>query len=469
MNGFCKFNLDKRILKSIENMGYEKPSKVQDETIPVLLKGEDLVVKAQTGSGKTGAFSIPIIESIDIENNKVAALILTPTRELAVQVKEETKNLGLYKKIKVTALYGKQPMKIQERELNQRVHIVVGTPGRTIDHIKKGTLDISNISYLVIDEADEMLNMGFIEQVEDIINLLPKKRQTLMFSATFSEEIKGITNKYMKNPKLIEINPEKLTVDKINQVYYEIKEEEKLKLLKNLFKIKEINQGIIFCRTKKNVALLYSNLKNNGYSVCQLHGDMEQRERLDALNDFKTGKYRFIVATDVASRGIDASGVTHVINYDIPLELEAYVHRIGRTGRAGSTGEAITFVTPYEEKFLKAIEEYINYKIKKMLPPTEEELSKCTTKISKTIVKKDTPSFEVIKVKINGGKKNKVRRGDIVGALAKDIGIPGDSIGVIDIFDYYSTVDILNGYGNDLVKEGKIKIKKEFIRLSKIQ
>lgn len=468
MNGFYKFNLDKRILKSIENMGYENPSKVQEETIPKLLEGKDLIVKAQTGSGKTAAFAIPIIENIDIENNKVAALILTPTRELAVQVKEEITNLGIYKKIKVAAIYGKQPMKVQERELNQRVHIVVGTPGRTMDHIKKGNLDISNISYLVIDEADEMLNMGFIEQVEEIINLLPKNRQTLMFSATFSEEIKNLTKKHMKSPDIIEINPEKLTVDNINQVYYEVKEEKKIDLLKDLFKIKEINQGIIFCRTKKNVALLYSNLKGNEYSVCQIHGDMEQRDRLEALNAFKSGEYMFIVATDVAARGIDASGVTHVINYDIPLELEAYVHRIGRTGRAGSEGEAITFVTPYEEKFLRAIEEFIDHKITKAMAPTKEELSKCISRKTTEIIKKEGPSFEVIKVKINGGKKNKVRRGDIVGALAKDIGIPGDSIGVIDIFDYYSTVDILNGYGKELIKKGEIKIKKDFIRVSKV-
>ncbi|MFX0547695.1 DEAD/DEAH box helicase [Hathewaya histolytica] len=467
MNRFEEFNLDKKILKSIQDIGYKNPSEVQIKAIPGILAGKDLIVKSQTGSGKTAAFSIPIIENIEIEKNEIQALILTPTRELAVQVMDEINSLGLYKKVRAISLYGKQPMKVQRNQLSQRVHIAVGTPGRVMDHIEKGNLHINNIKYFVIDEADEMLNMGFIEQVEDIINTLPKNRQTLMFSATFSEEIKKIVKYHMINPEIVEINSEKLTVDKINQLYYEVREEDKIRLLKDIFKLKEINQGIIFCRTKKNVTSLFLDLKKEGYSICEIHGDMEQKDRLKALKDFKEGRYVFIVATDVASRGIDVSGVTHVINYDIPLELEAYVHRIGRTGRAGNKGEAITFVTPYEQKFLKGIEEFINYNIPKELPPSKEELEKANNTIQKRVIKKNTPSFEVVKITISSGKKKKTRRGDIVGVLAKDIGIPADSIGVIDIFDNYSNVDILNGFVEKVLKNKEINIKGKPVKLYK--
>lgn len=467
MHKFEDFNLDKNLLKAIKNMGYEKPSEVQENVIPLVLKDEDVIVKSQTGSGKTAAFAIPIIENIDIEKNAVQALILTPTRELAVQINEDFGTLGLYKKIKSVPVFGKQPVSLQKTQLKQRVHVVVGTPGRTLDHIESGNLDLSEVKYLVIDEADEMLNMGFIEQVESIICKIHTERQTLMFSATLAEEIKVLIKKHMKNPKIVEIEAKTLTVDKINQVYYEIAEDRKFGLLRDLVKINDINQCIVFCRTKKNVAEVYTKMKGRGYSVCELHGDMQQSDRLDTLKQFKNGEFTFIVATDVAARGIDMSGVTHVINYDIPLELEAYVHRIGRTGRAGRKGEAITFVTPYEEKFLEAIEEFINMNITKAIHPTKEEIEKIPEKQIKTVVKKTTVGSDVIKVYIAGGKRKKIRRGDIVGTIINSCNVPADSIGIIDIFDNYSYVDILNGYGKDVIKNKELPIKGKPMSISK--
>lgn len=464
---FENFNLDKKLIKAIYELGYENPLEVQQKVIPLVLDDMDVIVKSQTGSGKTASFAIPLINKIDVEDNSVQILVLTPTRELAVQIKEEISSLGLYKKIKAVPVYGKEPVGTQRVQLKQRVHVVVGTPGRTMDHINKGNLDVSTIKCLVLDEADEMLNMGFIEQVQDIIKLLPKKRQTLMFSATMSEEIKDITEKYMINPKTVEINSENLTVERINQGYYSIREDEKFKLLRDIIKISNINQCVLFCRTKKNVIDLSEKMKHEGYSICEIHGDMEQKERLQSLNDFKNGKYTFIVATDVAARGIHMEGVTHVINYDIPLELEAYVHRIGRTGRAGKSGEAITFVTPYEERFLHNIEEFIDMKILKLNPPSKEALEECKDRIIETKVESHKVVSNVIKIYIPAGKKKKIRRGDIVGSLSNEYKIPADSIGIIDIFDHFTYVDILNGYGKELIKKKEIKIKGKFIEIEK--
>lgn len=466
---FEELNLNTAIIKALKMMGYENPSDVQEKVIPLALSGADVIVKAQTGSGKTAAFAVPILENIKVEENAVQALILTPTRELAVQVKENFSLLGLYKRVKTVSIYGKQPISFQKTQLAQRVHVVVGTPGRTIDHINQGTLKLDNIKYFIIDEADEMLNMGFIEQVEEIIHKLPSKKQTLMFSATLSEEIQNHIVKYMYSPKQIEITPESLTVDKINQRYYTVSEEEKYTVLQKLIKVEDINQCIIFCRTKKNVSDLSIKMKDSGYNVIEIHGDMLQKDRLTAMKDFKNGKYTFIVATDVASRGIDASGITHVINYDIPLELEAYVHRIGRTGRAGNAGEAITFVTPYEDKFLTSIEDFISMKIPRAEIPKNIDLNTLTKDFSTPVIKStlSTPK-DVVKVYINGGKKKKIRRGDIVGSLVNTGQIPSDSIGVIDIFDNYSHVDILNGYGIKLLKDhSEITIKGKSIKIQK--
>ncbi len=466
---FEDFNLNPSIIKSVKLLGYDTPSPVQAEVIPIALGGKDIIAKAQTGSGKTAAFAIPILENLQLEENAVQALVLTPTRELAVQVAESFSTLGLYKRINAVSIYGKQPMTIQKTKLAQRVHVVVGTPGRTIDHINNGTLNLDHIRYLVIDEADEMLNMGFLDQVETIIKRVPKTRQTLMFSATLSEEIQQHIVTYMKSPQVIQITPKELTVEKINQRCYFVSDNDKYKLLQDLIVVESMEKCILFCRTKKNVIELASRMRASNYSVTEIHGDMLQQDRLKAMKSFKQGEYTFIVATDVASRGIDVTGVSHVINYDIPLELEAYVHRIGRTGRAGNFGEAITFVTPYEDKFLKSIEEFIGLQIPRANAPTEKDLEKAPKILEKPIITKTptTPS-QVLKLYINAGKKKKIRRGDILGALVNSGNIPSESIGVIEVFDNYSHAHILNGDGTKLLKAMKeINLKGKPVKIEK--
>ena len=468
-NNFEKFNLSEDILKSINQLGYTTPSDVQKKVIPEFMNNKDMIVKSQTGSGKTASFGIPLCEKVSWDESKPQALILTPTRELAVQVKEDILNIGRYKRIKPVAVFGKQPFSEQANSLKQRTHIVVGTPGRVIDHLDRGTLDSSKIKYLIIDEADEMLNMGFIEQVETIINAMPKERVTMLFSATVPEEIKALCKKYMRNPINIEIQAQKLITDKIEHKLYRVNGKEKLDALGKLLLSESPKTAVIFCRTKDNVDLAFDYLNKKKYSVGKIHGGMLQKERLEKMNQFKRGEFRILVATDVAARGIDVEGITHVINIDIPMEKEAYVHRIGRTGRAGSSGKAITFVTEYEDKFLNEIFNYIGFKIDESEIPevSKEDRMKAIELLKSKPEAKKQKSKElnkgIIKIYLNGGKKKKIRAGDIVGAISRIDGVNGDDIGIIDVQDMGSYVEILNGKGNKVIsalKEGTIKGKK---------
>jgi len=459
-NTFRKFNINEDIIKTIEKLGYLAPTEVQVKVIPAALESKDIIVKSQTGSGKTAAFGIPICEKVELERNKPQALILTPTRELCVQIKEDISNIGRFKRIRATAIFGKQPFSIQAKELKQRVHVVVGTPGRTMDHIERGTLEIDEIKYLIIDEADEMLNMGFIDQVEAIIKKLPKDRITMLFSATMSKPIEALSQKYMLDPIIIEITPDSLTVDTIDQVVYEVDEEEKYKLLKHLIYVEHPDSCIIFCRTKDNVDKLVRKLSEKGFSCDGLHGGMLQNDRLSAIKRFKQGEFNILVATDVAARGIDIEDVTHIFNYDVPLEKESYVHRIGRTGRAGKDGKAITLVTPFEKRFLREIEDYVGYKITKAEAPSKEEVEVAKITFSETVKVQQKPKAEkgealneeIVKIYINAGKKKKVRPGDIVGAITSIEGITPEHIGIIDIQDNISYVDILDGQGYKVLK-----------------
>ncbi|AWI05137.1 DEAD/DEAH box helicase [Clostridium drakei] len=473
---FEDFRLGQDILKSIKNIGYKKPSKVQQQVIPLILKGKDVIVKSQTGSGKTAAFAIPICEHMEIEENEAQALILTPTRELAVQIKEDISNIGRFKRIRCAAIFGKQPMDTQKKELKQRVHIIVGTPGRTLDHIKRGNMNLENIKFLILDEADEMLNMGFIEEVSEIIENIPVSRQNMLFSATMPEAIENLSKKYMKNPAKIEITPEKLTVDNIEQKCYIIEENNKFSLLRNLLYMENPDTAIVFCRTKNNVDYVTSRMKAEKYSCDKIHGGMLQNERLDTMNSFKRGEFRFLIATDVAARGIDIDNVTHVINYDLPMEKESYIHRIGRTGRAGNKGTAITFSTPNEDRFLSEIEDYIQMEIQKCELPTEKDANEnkeaflSKNKI-KPLKKGKTADLnrEITKIYINAGKKKKIRPGDIVGAISNSTGLSAEVIGVIDIHDTHSYIDILEGNGEKVLKalsEGTIKGKKVKVELA---
>ena len=460
---FEDYQLSNEIVNALEQLGFKSPTEVQSKVIPLVLNKTDLVVKSQTGSGKTASYGIPICELIKWEENKPQALILTPTRELAVQVKEDFTNIGRFKRIKAVAVYGKQPIAIQKTELKQKTHVVVGTPGRVLDHIERGTLSLEQIKYLVIDEADEMLNMGFIDQVEAIIDEMPRNRTTMLFSATIPDEVKNLANQYMKAPTSIEIKATGLTTDKIDHSLFEVEEENKLSLLEDITIVQNPDSCIIFCRTKDRVDTLYDQLADLGYSCDKIHGGMEQDDRLHVMNDFKRGDFRYLIATDVAARGIDIDNITHVVNYDLPLEKESYVHRTGRTGRAGQKGKAITFVTPYEDRFLASIEEYIGFEIPRMTAPTRDEVEhniadfETKMNVEPTIkqAKSEKLNKKIMKLYFNGGKKKKLRAVDFVGTIAKIEGITVQDIGIITILDTVSYVEILNDKGPIVLKKMK--------------
>ena len=469
-NTFKKYNLCDEIIKALDGIGYKHPSDVQSKVIPEVLNGKDIIVKSQTGSGKTAAFGIPLCEKVIWEESKPQVLVLTPTRELAIQVKEELTNIGRFKRIRAVAVFGKQPFSEQTRELKQKTHIVAGTPGRVFDHIDRGTLDISNIRYLVIDEADEMLNMGFIDQVRDIINKLNKKRETMLFSATIPEEILGLCKMYMNNPINIEIKAQKLITDNITHELYKFEEFYKLDNLNKLL-INEVPEtAVIFCKTKENVDKVFENLNKKGYSVNKIHGGMLQKDRIEVMEKFKRGNFKMLVSTDVAARGIDVEGITHVINYDLPVEKEAYVHRIGRTGRAGSKGKAISLVNQYEGRLLDEIQGYIGFEITEMEPISNNEIrekeasaNKLKTNPKAKKIKAKEVEKSITKIYLNGGKKKKIRAGDIVGAISRIEGVNSEDIGIIDVQDIASYVDILNGKGNKVLnalKDMTIKGKK---------
>lgn len=452
---FNTYKLSSELLKAIDLLGFKVPTQVQSQVIPVALEQKDVIVKSQTGSGKTAAFAIPICDLIEWEENKPQVMVLTPTRELALQVKEDFFNIGRFKRTKVVALYGKSPFHIQLKELKQKTHVVVGTPGRVLDHLERGTLVTEKIQYLVIDEADEMLNMGFIEQLEKIIKYLPKERVTMLFSATMPQHIKSLCEQYMEEPIQIEIAAKTLTADRIEQVGYEISSKEKIDLLHELMVVENPDSCIIFGNTKQQVDEVFENLRKRGYSCQRLHGGMEQDERLQVMKDFKRGYFRYLVATDVAARGIDIEHITHVVNYDVPQDTENYVHRIGRTGRASRSGKSFTLIAPQEKRAVEAIEGYIGKTIPLGQRPSEEEVRDAQIKFEekmseRSLIKEEKGeqlTKEILKIHINAGKKTKMRPVDIVGTLCSLEGMTAADIGIINVLDVSTFVEILNNKG----------------------
>jgi len=452
---FGDYNLSDEIKRALTLLKYQTPTEVQSEVIPKALNNQDLVVKSQTGSGKTASFGIPLCEMIDWEGEKPQALILTPTRELAVQIREDLTNIGRFKRIKSLAVYGKEPFTIQAEELEQKTHIVVGTPGRVMNHIDRETLNLDDINYLIIDEADEMLSMGFINLVEEILKRLPLNRVTMVFSATLPKNVESLCHKHMKNPINIQIASAGITTSTIEHHVIEVKEAGKMTLLKNVTIVENPASCIIFCKTKKHVDAVFAELEESNYSCEKIHGGIVQEDRFSVMEGFKMGNFRYLVATDVAARGIDVDNITLVINYDVPMEKESYVHRTGRTGRAGRKGKAITFATPNEGKDLTAIEEYIGFEILRMIAPKQQEVAarrnvfdkkisgRRSTQINKTLPEKK----KVMKLHFSGGKKKKLRAVDFVGTIAKIPGVTADDIGTISIQDSLTYVDILNGKG----------------------
>jgi ATP-dependent RNA helicase DeaD len=376
---FDEFSFSKETFKAIEKLGFEEPTPIQVSAIPAIMRGVDVIGQAQTGTGKTAAFGIPMVEMFQ-RSKKPFALVLEPTRELAVQVSEEINNIAMFKKLHVLPVYGGKSIDTQIRAFKRGVDIVVGTPGRIMDHINRKTFSLTDIKLVVLDEADEMLDMGFIEDIETILKQTPAERQTLLFSATMPESIITISKKYMKKPEKIRVSPGTMIVPKIKQVFYEVRAEDKINALARLLDVEDPSLAIIFCHTKRDVDDVSRKLQHMGYNADAIHGDFSQAKREEVMGKFKNGQLEILVATDVAARGLDIQNVSHVFNFSIPQNPDNYIHRIGRTGRAGKSGIAITLVTPREYTYLRQIEKKAQTVIDRKKLPSHKEAIKAQVK-----------------------------------------------------------------------------------------
>ncbi|WP_236634884.1 DEAD/DEAH box helicase [Alteribacter lacisalsi] len=365
MNGFTQLGIDGQLVSKLEKAGITEPTPVQEQVIPVLNRGENAVVQSQTGTGKTLAFVLPMLERIDTSSDEVQGLILAPTRELAVQITNDISSVQ-GSEIKTLAVYGGQDIEKQLHRLGRGAHLVVATPGRLLDHLRRGTIDLDRVRMLVLDEADQMLHMGFLNEVEDVITQTPADRQMMLFSATMPQEIRTLSKQYMKKAAHIKVDARRITVEEIEQVVVETTDRRKQASLRKMLDQHQPFLAIIFCRTKRRTAKLSDELKAFGYNADELHGDLSQAKREKVMKRFREMKVQFLVATDVAARGLDVEGVTHVYNYDIPHDTESYVHRIGRTGRAGKDGLAITFAAPKDRMHLEQIERGIGFPLKRI-------------------------------------------------------------------------------------------------------
>ncbi|HEP1966743.1 TPA: DEAD/DEAH box helicase [Streptococcus pyogenes] len=386
---FTEFNLSQDIQSAVVTAGFEKASPIQEMTIPLALEGKDVIGQAQTGTGKTAAFGLPTLNKIRTNENIIQALVIAPTRELAVQSQEELFRFGREKGVKVRSVYGGSSIEKQIKALKSGAHIVVGTPGRLLDLIKRKALILDHVETLILDEADEMLNMGFLEDIEAIISRVPADRQTLLFSATMPAPIKQIGVKFMKDPEHVQIKNKELTNVNVDQYYVRVKEQEKFDTMTRLMDVNQPELSIVFGRTKRRVDEITRGLKLRGFRAEGIHGDLDQNKRLRVIRDFKNDQIDILVATDVAARGLDISGVTHVYNYDITQDPESYVHRIGRTGRAGKSGESITFVSPNEMGYLSMIENLTKKQMKPLRPATAEEAFQAKKKVALKKIERD--------------------------------------------------------------------------------
>ncbi len=489
--GFAELGVDPDILRAIHDVGYEEPTPIQKQTIPLLLQGKDVIAQSQTGTGKTAAFAIPMIQSIDPNERAIQGLILEPTRELAVQVAETVHKLGKYRHISDLPIYGGQPIDRQMRALKRGVQIVVGTPGRIMDHIRRGTLDLSDVRTVILDEADRMLDMGFIEDIEFILGHVPSSHETALFSATLPQPIRRLAEQTMNSPVTIRAGEGELTVPEVTQEYVETTRQGKLDALTRIVDMEMPESVIVFVRTKRETDELGETLVGRGYLTEVIHGDLSQSQRERSINGFRDGRADILVATDVAARGLDIPNVSHVINYDIPEDPEAYVHRIGRTARAGNTGTAITFVTPRERGLLKTIERQVRVRMQRKQVPTLDDIAHRRAQLFQDELR-DTVAggqlepyllmvdqlgneFDLAEVAaaaikialddqigaaeeepaaseagmerlfIRAGRRDGIRAGDLVGAIANEANISGKDIGAIEIHDKFSFVDVPRG------------------------
>lgn len=506
ITSFEDLHLDRKILAALKDMGFEEPSPIQKGAIPLALEGEDLIGQAQTGTGKTAAFGIPIIQKINEKDRHIQALVMSPTRELCIQVADEISKIGRTKRVRVLPVYGGQPIERQIRSLKRGIQVVIGTPGRLLDHIRRGTIDLEYVNFLVLDEADEMLDMGFVDDMENIIKNVPPERQTMLFSATMPRPILSISKKYMRAPKMVAIHKEVVTAPTIDQYYYETRD--KVDGLCRILDTTDDCKMIIFCRTKKGVDELVIALATRGYEAEGLHGDLSQNQRDRVMKKFRSGQVDILVATDVAARGLDIDNITHVVNFDVPSDSESYVHRIGRTGRAGNSGVALTFITPREFRQLKLIERSIKTKILRGTLPTdasvlerqrEQIVSKMQTILEQDRYQDYLPIVEtlekdydiqdiaaaalkfmqegakaleepekegeslpdslantgakpgMVRLFINIGRSSRVTVRDIVQSIAIEAEIPARSIGRISIYDKFSFVEVPMEYAEKVL------------------
>ena len=373
-NEFSQLGLDPEMVETIIQLGYQQPTPVQVAVIPLMLTGQDVVAQSKTGTGKTAAFALPMIQTLDPDRRKIQGLVIAPTRELAMQVSNAVYQYGQGKQVRVVAIFGGQSYKRQTSRIKQGVDIVIGTPGRLLDLIRQKKLDISAVKNVVLDEADEMLSMGFIEDIEAILSETPAERQTSLFSATIPNRIQQTAARYMNNPETVRTKFKELTVNAIEQRYYLVNREDKLAALTRLFDTESINSALIFARTRIETGDLANELIRRGFPAEALNGDLSQDIRTQVLNRFRKGQTKVLVATDVAARGLDIDDISHVFNFDLPKDMEYYVHRIGRTGRAGKTGIAISLVTPSEQYRIRKLESYTKQEITKSAVPTKEEI-----------------------------------------------------------------------------------------------
>mgnify|MGYP001289255484 CR=1 FL=1 len=411
---FLTLGIRREIVSALQSSGIKEPMPIQLQAIPVLMKGTDLIAQSQTGTGKTLAFVLPILEKIDLNKPYVQALIVTPTRELALQITKETKKLADKLDINVLSVYGGQALELQIKKLKGHPHIIIGTPGRIMDHLRRNTLYLSGVSKLVLDEADQMLHRGFLDDVEEIIRQTADKRQIMLFSATMPAKIRELAVRYMRKPADIRVQSQNITLDEIKQIIVNVTEQTKLDKLCSLLDEYNPYLAIIFCHTKQKAIALNSALIERGYDSDEFHGDLSQIKRTRVLQRFSNAKLQLLVASDIAARGLDIEGVTHVFNYDIPHDVESYIHRIGRTGRAGETGIAVTFVTPNEDSYLRMIEQGIKASFQKLkangqkvvTDPTKSDQRNVREAVKKSADRKTGAKFEKPKKKSSHGGLN---------------------------------------------------------------
>ena len=435
---FSSIVKDDRIRRAIKDLEWEEPTPVQEQVIPMAQAGNDLMAQAQTGTGKTGAFAIPIIEKLE-KNKKIQCLVLTPTRELAIQVAGDFADMGKYASVKVVPIYGGQSINVQTDKLRKGADIVVGTPGRLMDLMRRGELSFDGVKFLILDEADRMLDMGFIDDIEWILQSVPKQRQTMLFSATLPDTIKQLALRYMRHPKEVIISQDSLTVPQAEQVYINVGRKNKLWALCRILDIEKPSLAMVFCSTKRMVDMLAHKLRAYGYSADGIHGDLTQAARDKVMQKFRSGKLRVLIATDVAARGLDIEDVTHVINYDIPENPEDYVHRIGRTARAGKSGKAITFVAQQEQHLVRQIEMFGRTKLEENEVP--ESSGRDTVK-RQLDFEEYADNFGMVPFRINIGKRDGVGMVDLIRFIERKTGIIEHLIGAIEVGDESSKLEI---------------------------